>query len=204
MKNNFNCLITRTLSAFLLLSPSLVFAQKNANQGQVIQATNYNSSTSQIGEIKQSILEVSEFQSLNGDCWVRMENQSIAGSDLALFKPSLTTLPDTVSKETFLRQKGSARALGSFQDSGSPNITGAWSVSDETFSNSSATGAVSVVETSANSGQPGTTARNWKSSVYSINAASSSSVYQNGLTETRPKNIAVNFFIKINKNCNFN
>jgi hypothetical protein len=166
-------------SLILLVSTS-VHAQKIAVNGENIAADKMNSSIAQIGEIKQALLTQAEFQQLNGDCWVGLNGQSISGSDYANFT-GRTTLPDANCR--FLRNAGGeAAALGQTQE-------------DEFKSHNH--GTINGVNSNNNSGAafPAMSNLNNRANVNTTNT---------GGTETRPKNLTVNLFIKINKQFNFN
>ena len=79
----------------------------------------------QIGDIKQSLLTVSEFGQIHSDKWVPMDGRDVTGSKYAEITGK-TTLPDIAGK--FLRAAGgSAAPLGTTQGyaTSSNNLVGA-------------------------------------------------------------------------------
>lgn len=191
----------------LLLFPCLSFAQQTASQGSLISADIMNSSISQIGEIKQSILTPAQFQSLNGDCWKLMNGQSISGTDLAQL--GITSAPD--ARGGFLRGANNGRSdgqenpenkqLGEFQTDAlqghKHRTSSAYSSADLALY-----GTVSPTGFTFSHADGATTAHGH------LTSTPTDSDGINGTPrvgkETRVKNITVNFFIKVNKSCNFN
>jgi len=57
----------------LVLTISPLWAQKNFNTGETIVANELNAATLSIGSVQQSLLTLSQFQSLNGNCWRLMD-----------------------------------------------------------------------------------------------------------------------------------
>lgn len=177
----------------LILLLSISFANAQVNTGDSIKANKYNGDTFHVGSVQQSILSEDEFQSLAGDCWVLMAGQTLSGTDLGTITTirdgsgsgntidgglnAMTNLP--VASGRFLRTAGgNAEPVGQIQDDsvGPHNhaIQGyeADSAADDGFL------------------PRGTTATN------SINTTT-----HNPTGETRPENLTVNTFIKINKEC---
>lgn len=154
-----------------------------------------NASLSQLGDIKQSLLSTVKFQSIHGDCWVKMEGQNITGSDLANLEPSLSTLPNSTGR--FLRDiGGNAEPLAQVQGDAIRNITGSiGQVSHGTTGVNVQTGALTYTNNgTGNAGGGGT------SHTLHFNA----SLVVPTADENRPINLSVNMFIKINNDCNFN
>ena len=156
-------------------------AQKIAVSGENISADKFNSSSSQIGEIKQALLTQAEFQQLNGDCWVEINGQDIGTSDYAAFT-GRNILPNAAGR--FLRNSGgSAAPLAEVQE-------------DEFKSHNH------TITRRINTALASTTLAAGRSDQGSTDSNASTNF--TGGAETRPKNLTVNYFIKINKNCNFN
>ena len=196
-----------------LLCSFTVFS--SVEPGQVIKAVQFNSSTAQLGEIKQSILTVSQFQSLNGSCWVLMDGQNIEGKALSSLT-GLNNVPD--ARGLFLRSldngKGidAGRVLGSIQAqatarpttsfTGDTTSTGAHghNVSNVQYGGSSSDDPAN--ENSFASGLPGANSvrTNTIGNTTSGTHSHSLSITGGGDAETRPANIAVNYFIKVD-NC---
>jgi len=153
--------------------------------GDRITAKKFKESTLSIGTIQQSLLTETEFQSLQGDCWVRMRGQDISSSDLSVkTNGRLNTLPNTSNR--FLRDTGSG--LGAMQNQD-------WkTIQVDTPRSNSYDHYISVPKTGSYSG-----------GVFS--GRSSGDAYPmkfrwDNNSEIRPMNMGVNFFIKINHECN--
>lgn len=193
----------------LLLSiSSTIFAQKLT--GQVIKASDFNSSSFHIGSIQQSILSESQFQNMAGTCWVQMKGQSIVNSDLAAL--GITNLPD--ARGTFIKVAGinenHKKANGSFF-SGTLNTVqndsfqGHWhdfyvGNTANSFPHLDSASQLATADNAGGRSLNSTTTANKNI----INAPKSDTV--NGTprvgSETQPANLSLNTFIKINKNCN--
>jgi hypothetical protein len=172
------------------------------NQGETITAKRFNESTLTIGTIQQSLLTEAEFQSLQGNCWVRMRGQSIATSDLATITGGrLNVLPDTSGR--FLRDTGGTNApsLGQVQGDAIRNIVGQIGTrQDDHAPLTVGTGAFSVGDsgTLANIGTGSGTG--YKDA--NFNASNVVPTTDPNTGENRPINMGVNLFIKINHECN--
>lgn len=178
------------------------FSFSSVSSGQMIQAKQYNNATHQIGDVKQSVLTTTQFSGIHGDCWRLMDGSSIVGSDLS----NLTgkqNVPNATTEGTFFRQlpQGSDRTIGDFQadenkehnhiqsphfhyDSTGYGGGGYWGSTQLGAGNSF-----------FNHSDGFASNANKTNSVTAINQNS-------GGAESRPKNISLNFFIKINNNCN--
>jgi len=145
-----------------------------------------------IGTIETSILTVVQFQSIRGTSWVRMEGQSIAGSDLASLT-GMTTLPDMVSSGRFLRQSASNEAdLATTQEDENKSHRHLESTTTRNFISGSHYDRLGGNVAGEFRNMPDSTDGTSTTTIYSGNT-----VYDGG-AETRPKNIRVNYFIKIN------
>jgi len=164
----------------------------NVDSGQKITAKKFNESTLSVGTIQQSLLTESQFQSLQGNCWVTMIGQDVTGTDYHSIT-GRTSLPNASGK--FLRNVGgNATSLGNSQDdafqghrhggkyypSGSGGGGGDW-LTELNYSNSSNKTTNNAVGSPTSDGTNGT---------------------PRTANETRPTNISVNFFIKVNHECN--
>lgn len=179
---------------FLIISNTYA---SQVSSGQVIKASDFNSSTSHIGEIKSSLLEESEFQSLYGTCWVKMRGQSITNSDLAnLTNNRLSTLPDSAGR--FLRDiGGNASALGSTQEDENKEHWHYLLTNEETSGfNLSTDGHLRRARTTDGDNSYALTTDTGSSVPSKVRSGNSGGI------ETRPSNLSVNYFIKINKVCN--
>lgn len=72
----------KLLSSFILI---LVFGQLNAQVDSL-------GCTGALGDAKYSILAIDDFQEVNGDCWVLMEGQNISSSRLGAY--GYSEIPD--------------------------------------------------------------------------------------------------------------
>lgn len=70
-----------TAFAILLLLPFEMFSQVDSS-----------GCTGAVGDAKYSILAIDDFQELNGDCWVLMEGQNVSSSTLGTY--GINELPD--------------------------------------------------------------------------------------------------------------
>lgn len=164
-----------------------------------------------IGSIQQSILDLSQFQALNGTDWVLMDGSDISGSALATLTGT-TTAPDATG--CFLRNAGGdADAIGvqqadgtaingqaittAFEGSyGNTWLGGAMGPTNSlTFGTGNVAtgtgllqGMLKVTDVGYNNGQ----------GLGSYGLMKVSNTFTSTDTETRPINIAVNYFIKIN------
>jgi len=177
----------------ILLTLSLAFSFSSfatVTSGDMIKAKKFNEVTSHVGEIKQSLLTQEQFQSLQGNCWVKMTGQDVTGSDYASITGK-TTLPNTAGR--FLRDiGGEAPLLGENQE-------------DELKAHSHNLRSMTYYDNAGVShsqmNQPGFVS---SGSNYSLNRhyVDNSAIFSTGGSETRPKNTGVNYFIKINHECN--
>ncbi len=153
--------------------------------------------TSGIGDVKQSILSLSKFQQLNGDGWVLLENKTKSQlgltTEISIFdyldssNHSTTILPD--GRGLFLRSANNGRSDG-YQDP-VPNRTLGSAQLDE-FKSHTHNSMQSPLGMWAHGPSNNDRGAN---EPYLTNSSAT------GGDETRPKNIAVNTFIKIKRNC---
>lgn len=154
-------------------------------KGDVISAKKFNESTFGIGDIKQSLLTQAQFQSQFGDCWVSMEGQNISGSDFSALT-SIVTLPD--ARGRFLRTLGGdAAPLAQTQE-------------DMFKAHFHYQGSGHGAEPFGATNLPGY-GTDFLGHGDGYSAVSAHTSTQGG-SETRPKNVTVNVFIKINHQCN--
>lgn len=171
--------------SFVFSLPAIAVVSK----GDTITAKKFNESMLVIGTIQTSLLTQSQFQSLQGNCWVKMEGQDILGTDLANLT-GMSQLPDASGK--FLRTTGgSAPALGVVQ-------LDAFQGHHHSFNAGSSYGGYTP-------GRLSMEAPTFRG-VFSSGILGPISDGVNGTpriaNETRPVNIGVNTFIKINHDCN--
>jgi microcystin-dependent protein len=155
-----------------------------------------------VGTIKKSMLTIAEFQAENGASWVLMDGADVIGSDLAVLKTgdAITPylLPD--ARGQFLRGKDHGATVNPDGDTALGTVQ-----TDEIKSHKHTAGATLSLPTGAY--KYGATAQNFipyldVTSLYNSGAGGTSARHVNnetvGEAESRPKNITVNIFIKIN------
>jgi hypothetical protein len=163
-----------------------------------------NNDVSTVGDIVHSILSEAQFQALRGSNWVLCDGRSVAGSKLAT-QFGISNVPD--ARGQFLRGKNNGRAdgnedaageraLGHFQNDALQNIIG--SITNVGTISTAGTHVASgaLTRTASAAGNNGIASGGNAGSDVTFNA--SNSVGARTSTETRPKNIAVNIFIRIN------
>jgi hypothetical protein len=202
---------------FLVLLLSLTFLSSahaqlsSVSTGDAIQAAKINSMIVEInrmydiGDIRSSLLPEAQFQSRNGSCWVLMKGQIVAGSLYATLT-GRSSLP--AAEGRFLRNAGgNAAELATTQEEefkshthvqnahshlgGFPRANG-YNYASHGALNGTTTGGTTYVASEAAGSYVGRYA-------YTTNSTATNQV--TGGIETRPANLTVNMFIKIN-NCN--
>ena len=193
----------------LLVLTSLSYAQ--VNTGDMIKAKNYNGSTHQIGDVKTSLLELADFQSIHGDCWrqynTNSANVDLTGTELANYLGN--SIPSSANR--VLRGKGTLtnQATGGTQEDAYQDHRhrNSWVAEQNNLQSQSITLRYtgSTLPSALNSqGVFGTVPHN---NFGQIEDDSTGTTHPNSSnartsTETRVKNIAVNMYIKVNKECN--
>lgn len=181
----------------------LLFSVKNfamVDQGEILSSKKYNESTLSVGTIQQSLLTESQFQSIQGSCWVKMRGQCIASScgssDSDLFSiTGQANLPNTEGR--FLRDSGgNAAALGQSQGDAIQNITGFFRFLSSVDFDWNASGAFSVVS-EENRDFTGAVSDTRSGARVEFDASNQVPT----ANENRPVNITVNYFIKIDHEC---
>lgn len=173
-----------------------------------------------VGDIRESVLTEAEFQSLNGTGWVLMDGRNIAGSALATVK-GWSTVPD--ARGQFLRGKNNGRADGLEDPSGERALGNRQGHAFQTHTHAqnahTHTDAGHIHGTPNNIGFTSDTFNSYALSRSIVdNALSTETGYANiqnttatnqnqsatgvasepTTAETRPANISINYFIKIN------
>lgn len=203
--------MNKKLTLLLLLISSNIFAVSSISTGNIIKANDLKNSTLTIGDIKQSLLPVINFQQLHGDCWVAMEGQSITGSDFSSLT-GVSNLPDARGK--FLRNLGgNSASLMQTQNSATkmpinPFITSQAGSHQHDF-------VFERLSDNAVGSPPYQYLGSSGSNVLEVRSGGDRTVVNSvrpsgnhthqitgGDLETRPENLTVNFFIKINHTCN--
>ena len=139
-------------------------------------------SSCSIGDVRHSMLTLAQFQQENGSTWVLCDGSDITGSQLATLTGN-ATLPD--ARGQFLRGKNNGRSDGQENPDGDVAIGAAQL--DELKSH---THAMRFYDSGTGGGPSGVK----NDGPFADHGYMSSA----GGNETRPKNITVNIFIKIN------
>lgn len=167
----------------------------SVSTGDLIKASKFNNSTFQIGDIKQSILTLAKFQSIQGNCWRLMDGTSIVGTDLSILS-GLTILPDLVTSGNFLRQAKPTRAVGTLEEDAIRNITGSFAAEGLSRDTGLQTASGALYHLPKKHGAYGGTGYNGSAQI-----GLDASLVVPTADENRPKNMSVNMFIKVNNSC---
>ena len=154
-----------------------------------------NVANGNIGDIRHSMLTLAQFQTANGTGWVLMDGSSCAGTTYASITGN-STLPD--ARGLFLRAAGTN---GSALNGKTPTATLGTRQGDATAKNGLYDAGHNHLQDASGGGGAvhgvliGSvlTTLNWDSGIKNGTAALASTD-----TETRPANLAVNIFIKVN------
>jgi hypothetical protein len=165
----------------------------------VVSSISLSGSKGYLGEIRSSLLTEPQFQAIAGTNWVLMDGRSVAGSDLATLT-GFTNIPD--GRGEFLRGLDNgrgvdpARAMASAQGDSTamPNNAFGTTVdgnhSHTVWRYKTLTGGILAYTANNDDGTEYT---------YQSGAAGNHAhTITGGDSETRPRNVAVNYFIKIN------
>lgn len=139
-----------------------------------------------VGMIVPSMLTLAQFQSINGISWVLADGASAAGSNYATITGN-ANLPDL--RGMFLRGKNNGRVDTNQDPDGERSLGNLQADQFKSHKHDM------IVYDSAGSGN------NYPTDYYpntSVPGTNTTSIQPTGGDETRPKNIAVNYFIKIN------
>ena len=143
--------------------------------------------TWKIGDVKQSFLTEAEFQAAHDDKWGLCDGQDVTGSDYETITGN-STVPDV--RGQFLRGKNNGRSDGNENPDGELN-PGDWQNEDFKDHNHQQRG-----NTASGGGLVGFSLN---FNVTSATTGTSVNTSNSGGGETRPKNVTVNMFIKINR-----
>lgn len=175
----------------LLTSLFVLSSLAEAQVDKKIKSKQFNADIFQIGSIQKSILSVLKFQELHGNCWREMNGGNIASTDLSSLK-SITTLPNADSR--FLRNKGvNSATVGSLQDD-SLGSHRHW-ISNGPFDDGNGSGSNGNSQVSGLMADAG--AYSDSDPMYNYGRY----ILPAGSSETRPVNVTVNMFIKVNHDC---
>jgi hypothetical protein len=171
---------------------------------KILITTEISQNAGQVGDVVDSVLDEATFQSVRGPGWTLMDGKSIVGSRLALLT-GWTNLPDSRGRYRRMKDHGAGvnpdgdLAIGALQADRTkipttPFTTGVESAT-HTHGQTEARGgtggtflsATQVATTSGNNVQTGTQSANHTHTVTG-----------GGDSETRPKSVTMNTYIKIN------
>jgi hypothetical protein len=146
----------------------------------------FDSSSSVIGAVQSAMLTEAQFQAQFGTGWVLARGQSVSGSKYASITGN-ATVPDL--RGVFLRGKNNGRSTSE----GNPDGESALGLpqADQYRSHNHA-GAYPNLNASGGTGFTGTGLSSNSGGTNSV------SLIANGGNETRPRNVTVNYFIRIN------
>lgn len=176
------------LTSFSVLKNTLT------DNGTLVSFNNENiwsSVGSTVGDVKQSLLTEEQFLSLNGNAWALMDGRDVTGSVYHAITGN-TALPDMVTEGAFLRQVVDGRVLGSYEADAMQGHFHENRVRSDVYGSGDSRALIAT--SGADEGL----------------LANGIDLYVDGpktdgingtprvANETRPKNIAINFFIKIN------
>lgn len=191
---------------FFILSTTSSAQVPKVATGQIIQADQINKIIDElvpIGTIYESLLTPAQFLSVNGNCWKLMNGESLANTDLNSVT-GMTNLPNATTNGEFLRQAISGRALGSSQTDAIRNITARTNFASDINGTMGVGPGTDVSGAFWGNGSPtvriGDSDGGRAGSQY-LNFDASRSPGVLVASENRPVNIAVNFFVKVNKAC---
>ena len=152
-----------------------------------------SNSLGSVGEIRTSMLDEVMFQTQMDETWVLMDGRSVAGSFYEQLT-GLSTLPD--ARGQFLRGKNNGRNDGD-QDPAGERVLGNYQA-DAMQGHHHAVEVSNVINAGSGGGAGGSSA--YGTDVQEVLNPTSDGVNGTPRTdnETRPKNIAINYFIKVN------
>ncbi|WP_412471493.1 hypothetical protein [Halobacteriovorax sp. RT-1-4] len=202
----FNSLLTITSLCALLIS-----CNGGSINGRSLSSVSNNVEVFSVGDIKTSIFSPEEFRSIHGPAWVLMDG----GKDFQRLRESFPELslnqllghgiPDARGKFLRMHNNGAkcteeneacsfdaqeGRVLGSYQEDAFQNITGTLiQIAHGRDVGSSGSGVFQHI----GQGNRGNAQGGGRAQSYKFDA----SLVARTSTETRPKNIAVNFYVKV-------
>ena len=158
--------------------------------GAILDLVTFSRAENKLGDVKSSMLTLAEFQAEHLGEWRLMDGASCVGTAYATLK-GVTTVPNATTDGTFLRQAKAGRALGSFEadENKSHNHT----QNATAYNVNAVIGGIYFRNTNRVSAGMDTSVGSIANYTVNTNAMN-----VDGGTETKPKNVAVNFFIKVN------
>lgn len=158
------------------------------NSSDALDLITLSKAENKVGDYKWSALSETAFSNEHLGQWMLCDGRSCAGTGYATLTGS-TTVPDATTDGTFIRQAKAGRALGSFEADDFKSHTH--------LQNAHSHGIQMYAQNVQNgSGVPQSIAQAPLGGVATTN--SSTATNQNtGGAETRPKNIALNLYVKV-------
>lgn len=161
--------------------------------GQPIDDLLLSKISDKVGTIRESMLDEAEFNNENPGTWVLMDGRSCAGSVYASLSGQ-SNVPNMLTEGTFLRQAKAGRSKGSYEADDNKAHDHFVTAGQDT---TGYTGQRTDTSLRSNFRGDGDTSYSLTSHTVFGTRANSSPTDIRGAAESRPKNIAVNFFIKI-------
>lgn len=159
--------------------------------GDPIDLMTLSKAEAKIGDVKTSMLNEVSFNEENLGTWMLMDGRSCVGTAYQT-ATGAANVPDMVTNGEFPRQAKSGRGLGSTEGDAIRNITGTFRDKTTYAPDFEASGAF-VKRSGSNFGYTGHTSHNRQTTYVDFKASNQVPT----ATENRPKNIAFNFFIKV-------
>ena len=153
--------------------------------GQAVDNLLISKISDKIGTIKESMLNPAQFNQENPGVWMLMNGQSCVETAYQALTGQ-NNVPDMTTEGAFLRQAKSGRAIGSYEGDAIRNITGTAVVASW---QGGGTGAMTM--SVVGNGPSGSTGNNMSRIDFNASRQVPTS------DENRPKNIAVNYYIKV-------
>lgn len=171
---------------------SNVYAGEAKKQGDVINAKHINNQSFTVGDIKHSLLTESQYQNLMGDCWVKMIGQSsITLSDNSSQNIINTDYGQITGKSSLPNANGRFLRNTGVSTTGGDSVNIGELQEDSFKAHHHGNSRDNTAWSGAGSSKTNVTTRG-----YNIGDATV------GGSETRPKGLGVNLFIKVNHECN--
>jgi hypothetical protein len=150
--------------------------------GDTLDLVALSKTSSPIGDVKQSMLTLAQFQAENLGTWMLMDGASCVGTLYATITGK-AVVPDMVTSATFVRQAAGARVIGSYEADAFQGHFHQHSTGNNTVAGGNYT--------------VGTNAYGSSGNMVKQPIADGANGTPRTANETRPKNIALNFFIKV-------
>jgi hypothetical protein len=150
--------------------------------GFVLDLIALSEAAASVGDVKHSLLTEAQFGARNLGTWVLMDGRSCIGTQYATLTGN-ANVPDTTTEGTFLRQAKAGRGLGTFE-------------ADDNKAHRH--GLKQEYGVPGNASYPPGGNYSQLTSRPEYGYTNNITVETVGGAEARPKNIAVNFFIKVN------